>query len=166
MRFLPWIPGRCTSLHQQAGVGRSRIVCPKALTILEKSKRVVWLRTSARDRIRERFTATRKRCHTLTIAGKRAPRLGGSRFLSRSFASMASAAVSFRSRCGSVRGAPECSSQTSPIAAPQVGQGTDNVWLGVSSLTFTATYCNVPTRKSCSILLNQKTLAELKGGGR
>jgi hypothetical protein len=78
---------------------------------------------------------------------------------------MASAAVSFRSRCGSVRGAPECSSHTSRIAAPQVGQGTDNVWLGVSSLTFTAIYCNAPTPKNCSILLNQKTLAELKSGG-
>jgi hypothetical protein len=44
-----------------------------------------------------------------------------------------------------------------------VGQGTDNVWLGVSSLTFTARYCNVPTPKSWSILINQKTLA--KGGG-
>jgi hypothetical protein len=77
---------------------------------------------------------------------------------------MASAAVSFRSRCGSVRGAPECSSQTSLIAAPQVGQGTDNVWLGVSSLAFTAIYCSVPTPKSCSILLNEKILSELKSG--
>jgi len=64
-----------------------------------------------------------------------------------------------------VRGAPECSSQTSPVAAPQVGQGTDNVWLGVSSLAFTALYCNVPTLKNCSILLNQRTLAELNGRG-
>ena len=46
-----------------------------------------------------------------------------------------------------------------------MGQGTDNVWLGVSSLTFTAICCNAPTPKSCSILLNQKTLPGLKSGG-
>lgn len=51
--------------------------------------------------------------------------------------STASAAKSFRSRCGSVRGPPECSSQASPIAAPQVSQGTDNICFGVSSLVFT-----------------------------
>lgn len=49
----------------------------------------------------------------------------------------ASAAESFRSRCGSVRGAPVCSSQASPIIAPQVSQGTDNIFFGVSSLVFT-----------------------------
>src|ERR1035437_5405996 len=53
------------------------------------------------------------------------------------FAATASAAESFRSRCGSVRGAPVCSSQTSSVAAPQVGQGTDNICFGVSSLVFT-----------------------------
>ena len=53
------------------------------------------------------------------------------------FVSTASAAKSFRSRCGSVRGAPECSSQTSPTAAPQVVQGTDSICFGVSSLDFT-----------------------------
>jgi hypothetical protein len=53
------------------------------------------------------------------------------------FVSRASAAESFRSRCGSVRGAPVCSSQASPAAAPQVVQGTDNISFGVSSLVFT-----------------------------
>jgi hypothetical protein len=54
-----------------------------------------------------------------------------------SFISTASAAESFRSRCGSVRGAPVCSSHTSPTAAPHVVQGTDSICLGVSSLAFT-----------------------------
>ena len=53
------------------------------------------------------------------------------------FVSTASAAESFRSRCGSVRGAPVCSSHTSPTAAPQVVQGTDNICFGVSSVDFT-----------------------------
>jgi hypothetical protein len=55
------------------------------------------------------------------------------------FVSTTSAADSFRSRCGSVRKAPECSSQASSIAAPQVGQGTDNICFGVRSLVFTTT---------------------------
>ena len=53
-----------------------------------------------------------------------------------SFISTASAAESFRSRCGSVRGAPELSSQTSPVAAPQVGQRRDTICFEVSSLVF------------------------------
>jgi hypothetical protein len=57
----------------------------------------------------------------------------------RVFASTASAAESFRSRCGSVRGAPEWSSQTSPTAAPQVVQGTEKTWLELSSLVFITT---------------------------
>lgn len=56
----------------------------------------------------------------------------------RIFVSSASIAESLRSRCGSVRGAPVCNSQTSPIAAPQVLQGTDNICFVVSSLAFTA----------------------------
>jgi hypothetical protein len=55
------------------------------------------------------------------------------------FASTASAAESFRSRCASLRGTPLCSSQTSFVAAPQVGQGTESVCFMVSSLLFTAT---------------------------
>jgi hypothetical protein len=55
------------------------------------------------------------------------------------FVSTASAAESFRSRCGSVRKAPACSSQAFSVAAPQVGQGTDNICFGVSSLVFTTT---------------------------
>ncbi len=57
----------------------------------------------------------------------------------RGLASTTSAAESFLSRCGSVRGAPVGSSQTSPIAAPQVLQRTDNISFGVSSLLFTIT---------------------------
>ena len=61
----------------------------------------------------------------------------------RDLVSAASAAESFRSRWGSVRGAPVCNSQASPIAAPQVLQGTDNTCFGVSSLVFTTASCNV-----------------------
>ena len=68
------------------------------------------------------------------------------------FVSRTSAADSFRSRCGSVRRAPVCSSQASPIAAPQVLQGTDNICFGVSSLLFTVTLCNVPADGKWSIL--------------
>jgi hypothetical protein len=58
------------------------------------------------------------------------------------FSSTASAAESLRSRCGSVRGVPVCSSQTSPIAARHVVQGTDKICSAVSSLVFTPTSCN------------------------
>src|SRR5579864_8795054 len=50
--------------------------------------------------------------------------------------STASAAESFRCRCGSVRRAPVCSSHASPVAAPHVGQGTLNICFAVSSLVF------------------------------
>src|SRR5260370_32609031 len=50
------------------------------------------------------------------------------------FASIASTAESFRSTCGSVRGAPECSKQGSPGATPHVGQGTENHSFAVRSL--------------------------------
>jgi hypothetical protein len=55
------------------------------------------------------------------------------------FISTASAAESLRSRWGSVRRAPVCSSQGSSVAAPQVGQGTEHICFSVSSLVFTAT---------------------------
>jgi hypothetical protein len=42
------------------------------------------------------------------------------------FVSIASAAASFRSTCGSERGAPEYSTQRFPVATPRVGQGTEN----------------------------------------
>jgi hypothetical protein len=45
-----------------------------------------------------------------------------------------STAESFRSTCGSVRGAPECSKQGSPGATPHVGQGTENHSFAVRSL--------------------------------
>ena len=65
--------------------------------------------------------------------------------------STASAAESFRSRCGSVRGAPVRSSQASFSVAPQVGQGTDNICLRVRSLVFTATGYRLPQFENCSI---------------
>lgn len=65
--------------------------------------------------------------------------------------STASAAESFRSRCGSVRGVPVCSSQAPPLVAPQVGQGTDNICLRVRSFVFTATGYSLPQFESCSI---------------
>lgn len=55
----------------------------------------------------------------------------------RPFFSEASAAESFRSRWGSVRGAPLFNSHTSPIAAPHVLQGTANTCFAVRSLVFT-----------------------------
>src|SRR5437667_5037203 len=51
--------------------------------------------------------------------------------------STASAAENFRSRCGSLRRAPVCSSHGWPIAAPHVGQGTEDICFGVSWLLFT-----------------------------
>jgi hypothetical protein len=48
--------------------------------------------------------------------------------------SIASAAESFRSTCGSLRRAPEYNKQRSPAATPQVGQGTARNSLGVRSL--------------------------------
>lgn len=49
--------------------------------------------------------------------------LGSRRIL---FCSIASAAESLRSTCGSERGAPEFNKQRSPVATPHVGQGTEN----------------------------------------
>src|SRR5258706_16236230 len=58
------------------------------------------------------------------------------------WASTASAAESLRSRWGSLRWAPVFSSHGSSIAAPQVGQGTENICFKVSSLAFTTSSCN------------------------
>jgi hypothetical protein len=75
-----------------------------------------------------------RKMHACAFGG--ASSIGGCYRLPFSFSS-ASAAESFRSRCGSVRGVPECSSQASPIVAPQVLQGTHNICFRVSSLVFT-----------------------------
>jgi hypothetical protein len=75
------------------------------------------------------------------------------------FISTASAAESFRSRCGSMRGAPVWSSHASPVAAPQVGQGTDDICFTVSSLVFIIKDCNVSAVQECSILLICNMLA-------
>jgi hypothetical protein len=58
------------------------------------------------------------------------------------FISTTSAAESFRSRWGSVREVPVFSSHTSPMAAPQVVQGTANICFAVRSLVFTMASCN------------------------
>jgi hypothetical protein len=52
------------------------------------------------------------------------------------FRSIASAAASFRSMCGSRRGPPACSTQRCPTATPHVGQETDNTCFLVKSLIF------------------------------
>jgi hypothetical protein len=46
---------------------------------------------------------------------------------------MASIAESFRSTCGSERGAPQCTPQRRPAATPHVGHGTDDNCFVVSS---------------------------------
>src|SRR5579859_1478330 len=55
---------------------------------------------------------------------------------------MASMAANFRSACASERGAPECSTQHSPGGTPQVGHGTEDICLGVSSFFFIGTECD------------------------
>jgi hypothetical protein len=71
------------------------------------------------------------------------------------FVSIASAAESFRSRCGSVRGAPECSKQRSPGATPHVGQETEDNCFVVRSVILMQIECDktspktVPFRTSC-----------------
>jgi hypothetical protein len=62
--------------------------------------------------------------------------------------SLASAAASFLSTCGSERRPPECSTQRSPTPTPQVGQGTDDSCSGVSSFFFTRTECKNACRKT------------------
>src|ERR1700726_3692121 len=52
------------------------------------------------------------------------------------FRSMTARAANVRSTCGCERGPPECSTQRFPAGTPQVGQGTDNICLGVSSFFF------------------------------
>ena len=69
------------------------------------------------------------------------------------FFCIASAADSFLSRWGSNRGAPVCSSQASPMAAPQVVQSTDSVSFSVSSLVFTFRIMPHLPNGKCSILL-------------
>ena len=51
-------------------------------------------------------------------------------------------AQSFRSKCGSKHGEPECKWQRSPAATPQVGQGTDDSSLGVSSTILIQIFCD------------------------
>jgi hypothetical protein len=55
------------------------------------------------------------------------------RCLYAAFLSATTRAENFRSKCGSERGAPEWNTQRSPAGTPQVGQGTEDICLGVSS---------------------------------
>ena len=59
-----------------------------------------------------------------------------------------SAAESFRSTCGSERGAPECSKHRSPDATPQVGQGTENNCFAVKSFILIRILCDKPSPKA------------------
>jgi hypothetical protein len=99
------------------------VICPATLHFVDAA---IVRSLSNKPQLFGRMIRLRREFYDLT---------GGYRL--RVFFSWASAAESFRSRCGSVRGAPECSSQASPIIAPQVLQGTDNISFGVSSLLFT-----------------------------
>jgi hypothetical protein len=73
------------------------------------------------------------------------------------FRSIASAAESFRSTCGSERRAPECSTQRFPAATPHVGQGTEDNCFAVRSFFFILRRCDktsrktVPSRTLCAI---------------
>src|SRR4029077_13789003 len=64
------------------------------------------------------------------------------------FVLIASAAESFRSTCGSERGAPECSKQRSPRATPHVGQGTENNCFSVRSPFLIWIRCAKTSRKT------------------
>jgi hypothetical protein len=70
---------------------------------------------------------------------------------------IAPAAASFLSTCGSERGPPECSTQRSPTPTPQVGHGTDDNCSGVSSFFFTRTEC----KNACRETVQFGTLFEL-----
>jgi len=73
---------------------------------------------------------------------------------------MASAAENFRSTCGPERGPPECSTQASPAAAPQVGQGTTEICSEVSSFFFISKECENIGRKTvqfCTLLVSAAT---------
>src|ERR1700733_13650525 len=71
--------------------------------------------------------------------------------------SSASDAENFRSTCGPERGPPECSTQASPAAAPQVGQGTTEICSEVSSFFFIPTGCENIGRETvtfCTLLVS------------
>jgi len=64
------------------------------------------------------------------------------------FDSMASAAESLRSKCGSERRPPECNKQRSPEATPHVGQGTEDNCSGVRSRILIDIECDKKRRNS------------------
>ena len=64
------------------------------------------------------------------------------------FDSMASAAESLRSKCGSERRPPECNKQRWPEATPHVGQGTEDNCSGVRSRILIDIECDKKRRNS------------------
>src|SRR5258706_1992219 len=64
------------------------------------------------------------------------------------FDSMASAAESLRSKCGSERRPPECNKQRWPEATPHVGQGTEDNCPGVRSRILIDIECDKKHRNS------------------
>jgi hypothetical protein len=64
------------------------------------------------------------------------------------FDSMASAAESLRSTCGSERRPPECNKQRWPEATPHVGQGTEDNCSGVRSRILIVIECDKKRRNS------------------
>jgi hypothetical protein len=84
-------------------------------------------------------------------------------------------AASLRPTCGSERGAPGCNTQRLFAEEPQVGHGTAEICLGVSSLFLIYTKCDTPTRKSvencapprkkASLNLGTRTLRLVRSGG-
>jgi hypothetical protein len=94
------------------------------------------------------FTAGNRAYHRIfRIAGRKEIHLRpGSRGIL--LLSTASAAESFRSTCGSERGAPEYSKQRSPAATPHVGQGTANNCFAVRSRFLIWIQCPKTNRKT------------------
>ena len=73
-------------------------------------------------------------------------------FISESlFVSIALAASSVRSMCGSERSPPACNKQSLPASTPHVGQGTASNSCGVRSIILTVQAYGDPSRKTVQI---------------
>src|SRR5271154_4977117 len=92
---------------------------PTALTALFKHRSAYKWSFAAGGREQAFVVTTSERFSNFERGAQR------SAYLLADFFSATSVAESFRSRWGSVRNAPVCSSQGSPMAAPQVEQMTD-----------------------------------------
>src|SRR6266481_2404657 len=86
------------------------------------------------------------------------------------FDSMASAAVSLRSKCGSERRPPECNKQRWPEATPHVGQGTEDNCSGVRSRILIDIECDMKSRNSIQfgtvLEISPRKLSTLPAGCR